>query len=373
MEERYFLTYVQGKLLRDITVRAENGRIVSIKQEGGASKPGMLLPGLIDVHIHGARGCDTMRGERDVRGMANALVQDGVTSFYPTTMNASPAVTNAALRGVMAVMQVQEEMGACVLGAHMEGPFLNAEHKGAQDEKANLLPTLKRFDALIRDAEACVKLITLAPELEGAMELIRVLNTRRIRVSAGHTGASAEVLTQAAQAGVTQVTHLFNGMNALNHRAPGVPGEALINDALRVQVIADGIHLHPKTLELIHRTKKPDGVILITDAMEAQGMADGEYALGGATVTVKDGAARLAQGNLAGSTLRLCDAVGNMVRMAGASAEEAIAMATENPALAMGLTDRGILREGAWADLTVMDDRFRVSKTIRAGKCVYTA
>lgn len=349
-------------------VAVANGRIAGIGRhlEGDVlSVEGYLVPGLIDEHIHGIHGCDTMSGAQDVAQMARCVVQHGVTTFLPTTMNAPVEETHAAVQGVKDAM-LAAGPGADIAGVHMEGPFLSEKYKGAQDARANQLPSMENFQRLTDGTQEIVRLMTLAPELPGAEAFIRAAAAQGIRISAGHSDASYETMESALDWGLSQITHLFNGMNPLHHRAPGVPCAALTLEGLNVQMISDGIHLHPAAVKLAVRSGAK--ILLITDAMEAADMPDGEYSLGGQQVFVRNGEARLAQGNLAGSTLTLERAVRNVMRFAGITLSQAVQMATANVADALGLCDRGRIRTGLRADLCLLDRNLEVAKTMVAGK-----
>lgn len=349
-------------------VAVANGRIAGIGRhlEGDVlSVEGYLVPGLIDEHIHGIHGCDTMSGAQDVAQMARCVVQHGVTTFLPTTMNAPVEETHAAVQGVKDAM-LAAGPGADIAGVHMEGPFLSEKYKGAQDARANQLPSMENFQRLTDGTQEIVRLMTLAPELPGAEAFIRAAAAQGIRISAGHSDASYETMESALDWGLSQITHLFNGMNPLHHRAPGVPCAALTLEGLNIQMISDGIHLHPAAVKLAVRSGAR--ILLITDAMESADMPDGEYSLGGQQVFVRNGEARLAQGNLAGSTLTLERAVRNVMRFAGITLSQAVQMATANVADALGLCDRGRIRTGLRADLCLLDRNLEVAKTMVAGK-----
>ena len=297
--------------------------------------------------------------------MARCVVQHGVTTFLPTTMNAPVEETHAAVQGVKDAM-LAAGPGADIAGVHMEGPFLSEKYKGAQDTRANQLPSMENFQRLTDGTQEIVRLMTLAPELPGAEAFIRAAAAQGIRISAGHSDASYETVESALDWGLSQITHLFNGMNPLHHRAPGVPCAALTLEGLNVQMISDGIHLHPAAVKLAVRSGAK--ILLITDAMEAADMPDGEYSLGGQQVFVQNGEARLAQGNLAGSTLTLERAVRNVMHFAGITLSQAVHMATANVADALGLCDRGRIRTGLRADLCLLDRNLEVAKTMVAGK-----
>ncbi|MGI5884546.1 MAG: N-acetylglucosamine-6-phosphate deacetylase [Candidatus Spyradocola sp.] len=352
-------------------VQIRGGRITAIGENlpGDVRQvSGDLVPGLIDEHIHGIAGHDTMRGAQDVFAMSEALARHGVTTFLPTTMNAGVEETRAALLGVREVMRAGAP-GAAIAGAHMEGPFLGAAYPGAQKAGENLPPTAENFARLTEGASEIVRLLTLAPENPGALALIAHLSSRGIVVSAGHTDATYEQIEQAAEYGLAQMTHLYNCMSPLHHRAPGAVGAALTLDSLSAQVIADGIHLHPAAVKLAVRACHR--VLLITDAMEAADMPDGDYDLGGQRVFVREGAARLAAGNLAGSTLTLERGVRNAMCFAGISLERAVGMASWCVADSLGLTDRGRIRPGLRADLCLLDEAGRVRMTMVEGRIVY--
>jgi len=371
VELRYRYTLVDDRLREGICVRMEEGRVVSVTEDNGPSEEGILAPGLIDLHIHGLHGADTMQGADAVRKMAAVLPRYGVTSFLPTTMNAAPEDIRTALCGIRQVMD-HPQGGAQVLGAHLEGPFLAETHLGAQGAEFCLLPAGENYDRIADGLENVLRLVTLSPEIQGASELIRRLCARGIVVSAGHTGAGYEEMQEAVESGVTQVTHLFNGMNGLHHRNPGTPGAALSMDELSCQLIADGVHVHPALLKICLRAKGAGRICLITDSMAACGLGDGEYRLGPTRVSVRDGIARTQSGNLAGSTLTLDRAVRNMIGLAGASPTEALRMASGSPADALHLaSDRGRIAPGLRADLAVFDADYRVRRTYTGGRLCF--
>ncbi|MBR4711334.1 MAG: N-acetylglucosamine-6-phosphate deacetylase [Clostridia bacterium] len=310
-----------------------------------------LLPGLVDAHIHGVMGHDAMRGEADVRAMSRSLRALGVAAFCPTTMSAPDAETAAALAGIRAVMLRPEPDGARVIGAHLEAPYLSAAHPGAQDARWLRDPDWAHFLALCGGDTAAVRTVTMAPERAGSEAFIRGAAARGIRVSVGHSDADAETLHRAGDWGATRVTHTFNAQTPLHHRAPGIPGAALTDDRFYCEMIADGIHLHPDTVRLIARCKG-DRAVAVTDAMEAAGLPDGRYTLGGQAVTVSGGAARLADGTLAGSVLTLPEALENLIRRFGIDPARACAMVTRNPADSLGEPLLGRLVPGSPVPLT---------------------
>ncbi len=368
---------IGGEFVKGLSLRLREGRIAEIGSEL-VQAPGepvidatelLVIPGFIDIHIHGYGGQDTMNGRAAIAHMAQGLVRHGVTGFLPTTMAASYEDTRAALSAARELTH-EGPMGARVLGCHLEGPFLNAAKKGAQPGQFIFPASMENYLKIAKGLEDAVKLVTIAPDIEGALELIQALRGQTA-LSAGHTDASVDQMRQAVESGVSQVTHLFNGMNALSHRAPGVPGAALTMDEIRVQIIADLLHLHPTTLKLAWRAKGADGCLLITDAMEATGMPDGQYKLGANDVTVKNREARLSDGTIAGSTLTMERAVRNMAQVVGVPLEQAIHMATAAPADAIGETERGRIAVGNHADLALLDANGEVAMTIVGGETAY--
>ena len=304
-----------------------------------------------------------MRGEEDVRRMSRGLLSTGTAAFMPTTMSAGIQETNAALRGIQAVCDAQEAGGAAVLGAHMEAPFLNVSYKGAQRGECLLTPSPEAYEEMTAGTR-CVRMMTLAPELPGAIGLIRMLKENGVVTCAAHSGATAEEVHVAADAGLTQITHLFNAQTPLHHRKPGVPGAGMADERLLVQMIADGIHLHPDVLRIAALCKGSRGVALISDSMEAAGLPEGEYDLGGQRVIVKDGAARLESGVLAGSTLVMHRALSNMIRLAHVKPEEAIPMATSTPADSVGATAYGRIKTGAAGIFALMDPEWNFAGAV---------
>ena len=347
------------------SVAVDSGRVVSVGQEqcGELDLNGdYLLPGFVDVHIHAFMGHDTMGGEEHLRHMSRELRKAGVAAFLPTTMSASAEDTLTALAGIDAVMKRPEPDGAVVLGAHMEAPFLAKEKCGAQMDDYFLAPTWENFCRVTGPYRSRVKMITLAPEPDGAPALIRCLAGSGITVSIGHTAATAEQAHAGFAAGATQATHLFNAMMPLHHRFPGAAGAALAEEKAAVQLICDGIHLHPDILAICARLKG-DRAIMITDAMEAAGLPDGAYRLGGQDVFVKEGAARLASGVLAGSTLTMATGLRNLVSF-GISPFQAVRMGTANPATSIGESRYGFLRPGCAAVLNRFSPDWRLKEVL---------
>lgn len=364
--------FVEGEFRSDVFVRVIRGIITQIGQMTAGKGESVLdlngdavIPAFVDVHIHAYGGHDVMQGEQSVRFMSRELYKLGVGAFMPTTMCQSVDATRKALTGIQAVMDSPEPDGARVLGAHMEAPFLSEEYRGAQDPCYILAPSLSAYQELTSGL-SCVKMMTLAVEKEGALELIGALKERGVVTCCAHSAATAEQVHRAADAGLTQITHLFNAQTPLHHRKPGVPGAGLADNRLYVQVIADGIHLHPDALRIAGLCKGSAKTLLITDSMMAAGMPDGEYSLGGQAVTVVQGAARLHDGTLAGSTLTMPMALQNMMAYGGFAPETAIPMATQAPADSVGAKEYGRIAVGCQAPLLRMDAQWNVKKVLNA-------
>ncbi len=334
-----------------------------------------VVPGFIDTHIHGAGGADTMDATPEALAVvADTLVREGTTSFLATTMTASRADTRAALAAVGAYCASERTAGARCLGVHMEGPCLSPKYAGAQPAAYMEAPCTAYFEEMLAVPNAAVRLVTIAPELDGAEEVIRHLSDRGVRVNIGHSDAGVEEIQTAILAGATGVTHTYNAQRPLHHRELGVTGSALLMDPLRCELIADGVHVSVPAMYLLFKCKGRDNVTLVTDAMRMKGMGDGVGELGRQTVRVSGGEARLADGTLAGSVATMNQCVKTLVRELGLSLEQAVACATTNPARALGLEDTyGTIAVGAVADYAVLDASLRVLMTIRDGEVVYRA
>ena len=351
--------WVQEQWCANMSIRVEDGCVAALGA-GLAAREGesvislegdYLLPGFVDVHIHACQGHDAMQGEAALRAMSRALYQAGVAAFLPTTMSAPPADTRRAMEAIRAVMTHPEARGAQVLGAHMEAPFLQSTRAGAQQAAWLQNPDWTAFCDMAGDMHT-VRIVTIAPELPGAEAFIRRVAEAGVTVSLGHTAATAEQTHLAADWGATHVTHTFNAQSPLNHRAPGVPGAALVDDRLYAEVIADGVHLHADVVKLLCRAKGSRRAVAITDAMEAAGMPDGSYTLGGQAVTVRAGEARLADGTLAGSVLTMPQALHHLIHHFGIAPADAVRMCTETPAASIGEQVLGRMAVGSPVPLT---------------------
>jgi len=328
-----------------------------------------ILPGLIDIHVHGANGYDTMDTHNDaLTKMSQYFASKGVTSYLPTTVTASSKDITAAVDQVVNYQQISD--GARILGVHLEGPFLEAKHKGAQPEQ-HLRPADPKEYMPWLDT-GFIKLFTVAPDVDGVYDLITKGRKLNVFFAVGHSSASYEQMVEAIDRGLTQVTHTFNGMPSLHHREPGILGAVLTDDRVYTQVIADGIHLHPAIVKLIFKVKGVEKTVLITDAIRATGMQDGKYGLGDQLVEVKNGIARTDSGSLAGSTLTMNRALKNACSFTGYSLEEILPSATSIAAKSINMSDQiGSIKPGFKADLVIMDDDFEPQLTMVSGNIVY--
>jgi N-acetylglucosamine-6-phosphate deacetylase len=298
--------------------------------------------------------------------LSETLPATGVTAFLPTAVSWPTGHYPLFFEA----LEDAEAPGARILGAHVEGPFLSPARKGAHNPN-HLIPV---DPGLIREfaSSGVVSMLTLAPELAGAKEAIRLLSDAGIVVSAGHTDATYEQIHRAAGIGLSMATHLYNAMSPMRHREPGTVGAVLVEDGIRTSIIADGVHVHEGALRLAYRAKGPESLVLVTDAAAAAGMPDGEYELSGRTVRLDNGSVRLPDGTLAGSALTMDQAVRNAVRFLGIPLEDAVRMVSETPAKVLGLSAGGRVVKGADADLTILSQDGVVEETIVAGESAYS-
>ena len=360
--------------LRRAAVTVREGKIAEVANEPRSGDipsnhcmvSGLICPGFIDLQINGAFGIDVGPDQDELAELAAELPRTGTTAFLPTAISWPGDRYEAFLRVLRKVSSVD---GARILGAHVEGPFLSLERKGAHDPD-NLRPVDLGLLKDILDAGP-VSVMTLAPELPGTDAAAGLLQEAGAVASIGHTNATYEEILHAIDAGFSKATHLYNTMSPFEHRAPGAVGAVLTDDRIRASIIADGVHVHEGALHLAYREKGIEGLALVTDAMEAAGMEDGEYELSGRTVRLEGGFVRLPDGTLAGSSLTMDGAVRNAVKFLGIPLKEAVRMASETPAEILGMPEKGRIAPGADADLVVLDRKGFVQETIVGGKTVY--
>ena len=369
--------YIKNVGIVKTNIGIENGRIAYIGNEENIEPifetDGIVVPGFIDEHIHGAGGADAMDGTVEaLQTISEFLAREGTTGFLATTMTQSPENITNALKAVKKVREKGEYKGAEVLGVHLEGPFISPKHVGAQPLEYVATPDAELFDKYNEASGNSIKIVTLAPEVEGGLGLVKHLSNIGVVASVGHTGGKYADVVNAVAAGATNVTHTYNAQTGLHHREAGVVGAAMLLDELNCEMICDTIHVSVPAIKLVIKNKPHDKYTLITDAMRAKGMPDGKSELGGQNVFVNNGEARLADGTLAGSVLKMNVAVKNLVEKAGVPFTDAIDFATYNPAKNIGvLNERGTIEVGKRADLTVLNSDFEVLYTLVNGKIVY--
>jgi N-acetylglucosamine-6-phosphate deacetylase len=364
-------------------LRGDGGRITGLgpgepPAAAGAGSPervdaggSTLLPGFIDLHVHGGDGAEAMDASVDgLRRMARFHATHGVTALVPTTWTASEAATRAALEAIADVAGPVDG-GATILGAHLEGPWINPARCGAQDPSLIRPPDVDEARRLL-DVGG-VLMVALAPELPGAVRVIAECRERGVAVSAGHTEAGFAAMTEAVRLGVRHVTHTFNAMGGFSHREPGTVGAALALPELRCELIADGVHVHAGAMAVLARAKGPDGVVLVSDATRAAGLPEGPVDLGGRVGHHGGGAVRLPDGRLAGSALTLDVALDRFAAATGSSWEALWRAAAGNAAAALGLSTKGRLAVGADADLVLLDASGGVRLTVVEGRVVFRA
>lgn len=334
---------------------------------------GYVIPGLIDIHIHGYLGEDASDGSLEgLRRMAEGVARNGVTAFLPTTMTVSYDDLRKAFAQICCAMTLSERddwMGAAIVGANAEGPFINESQRGAQPREY----VRKGDAAFLKEYKDVIRVFTIAPETDGNLECIReIARDTDMLISMGHTAATFEQACEAVEAGVRHVTHLFNRQSALSHRAPGVVGEALSDARVSCELIADTFHVHKGLFRLVAKAKG-DKLTLVTDCTRAGGMPDGEYTLGGQPIFVHGIECRLKDGTIAGSVLRLNEAVRNMLDNTDLAVNEAVNMASLNPAMRIGIADKkGSIEPGKDADFAIVDERFNVQRTILSGRTIWS-
>jgi N-acetylglucosamine-6-phosphate deacetylase len=370
------LLLIEGGVIAEVTSRArreipKNCRTVEFGD-------GILAPGFVDIHIHGAAGHDVMEASAGaLPPVERLLASHGVSSYFPTTVTAPVDATLSALarladaieaakKGLEANDALGTDLRARPLGIHLEGPFISHVRRGVHPLENLLAPSLAAFERFWQASRGHIRVLTIAPELPGAIEVIAEAAKRGVCVSLGHSDADLAAAGAGVAAGARHATHTFNAMRPLDHREPGILGEVLTDSQLSADIIADGIHLDPAIVQLFLKAKGPETAVLITDSTAATGMPDGRYHLGSLEVEVKDGRC-LAGGRLAGSVLTMDRAVRNVMQFAQWDLQRAVRLATVNPARAAGLENGGVLKAGAPADLVVLSPGGDVRKTIVRG------
>lgn len=374
--------YTPLQKIEDAVLSVENGAIVGVTSRTHAEAASnkaitdfgdcAIVPGFFDIHIHGGVNCDVMRGTPDeMKKLEIFLARHGVTSYFPSTVTASQDATLSALeRLANAIESADKNEGgrAKPLGIHLEGPFLSHARRGVHPTVDLVEPSIGAFDRLWQAARGHVRMLTIAPELNGAGEVIAEATKRGVCVSIGHSDADLEQARSGVKAGARHATHTFNAMRPLDHRSPGILGEVLTDHRLSADVICDGIHVHPTVVDLLFRAKGIENFVLITDAISATGMPDGRYQLGTVEVELKDGRCTR-DGNLAGSALTMDRAVRNVMKFAGLSLQQAARAASMNPAKVVGIK-KGTIEPGADADFVVLTPAGEVRATVTKGVLV---
>ncbi len=372
------------RVILDGVVLVEGSRILEVGSRAAVRFSGdefevmnhprqLLAPGFIDVHIHGALGRDVMEGTGEaLEVISGFLAAHGTTSFLATTMTASPIAT---LRAVEALgRQVDRPLpGARMLGLHLEGPFINPEKRGAHPSEHIRLPSTLIFEQLLARSGRQVKLMTLAPEVDGGLELIEFARSRGVVVSLGHSNATLEETMAAIDLGAANATHLFNAMRSFSHRDPGILGAVLTAQQVWAELIADGVHVSPAAVELCLRCKGAGKILLISDAVSATGMPEGQYRLADGEISLSEGVCRTPEGTLAGSILTQDQALRNLVRWSRLPVQTVLGMLTRNPAQSLGIADsKGSLAAGKDADMVLLDENLGVHTTIVQGEVSHT-
>ncbi len=369
--------------IRQAAVVVEEGRVVAVGPREAIVAPASarvidakgytLVPGFVDVHIHGAGGHDVMEASATaLRAVCQTIARYGTTSFLPTTVTASTAETCAALEGLAREIKERKnanskEASAEPLGFHLEGPFISCARRGVHLPAHLAAPSVSTFEKLLGAAGGAVRLLTLAPELPGALELVAAARKRGVQVGMGHTDATFEQTRAAIVAGARHAVHVFNAMRPFSHRETGVIGAVLTSDEVTAELIADGVHVDDPAIRVLLACKGIEKTVLVSDGTAATGMPDGTYKLGPFEVTVAQGVCRNTEGKLAGSTLTLDRALRHMVAL-GVSVRDAVRMVTFNPAQFLGIQkQKGAIAPGADADLVLLDENLNVTQVFTRG------
>jgi N-acetylglucosamine-6-phosphate deacetylase len=376
--------YTPLEEIQDPLLVVEDGRIVEVSSRRGKEiganttlvdfRDAVLAPGFFDIHIHGGAGVDLMRAApEEFPRLGQFLASHGVTGYFPTTVAAPLDATCAALdRVAEGIEAAQKQPAGSVqaqpLGIHLEGPFLSHKRRGVHPPEYLVEPTVPIFDRLWQAARGLVRMMTIAPEIPGAIEVIAEAAKRNVCVSIGHSDAQFPAAQNAVSAGARHATHTFNAMRPLDHRDPGIIAEVLTDDRLTADIIVDGIHVSPPMVQIFMKAKGTERAVLITDAISATGMPDGHYQLGPIEVDVKDGKCT-SNGSLAGSVLTMDRAVRNVTQFAHWSLKDAVRAASLNPARAVGFAgQQGSLASGSEANFVVLNSSGEVLKTVVRGQ-----
>lgn len=358
-------------IIRDIIDRKSPVKAETLEVENSIDLDGKyVVPGFIDVHIHGSNGADAMDGTAEaLKTISSYIATKGTTKFLATTLTSSKEELINVLK-IAADLQNKELDGATIFGVHMEGPYFDIEYKGAQNEKYMKPATEKEIKDYLDVKPGLVKMMSLSPHTEQSIETVKFLKENGVIVSVGHSAAKFNDVMKAVDAGLSHSTHTFNGMRGINHREPGVAGAVLISDKINAEVIFDKVHIHPEIVRLMIKAKGTDKVVCITDAMAATGLPNGDYKLGELDVYVKDGEARLkSNDSLAGSVLTLDKAFRHVIEL-GYPIYEAVKLTSTNAAVEFGL-NAGAIEVGKEADFTILDDSYNVDMTIINGNIKY--
>lgn len=340
---------------------------------GGEAGRRIVMPGFIDTHFHGSGGDDVMAGGVDgLARIQQSVVRFGTTGFLATTIAARHDELMRSIAETLAARK-RDRVGASILGIHLEGPYMNVSFKGAQPEWGIRDPNLDECRELLLAADGAVKIMTLAPELPGGMELIRLLAAAGVEPSLGHSMADYETALAAIAAGATRATHLYNAMSGVHHRKPGLAAACLCEPGIQAEIICDGVHVNPHMIGLAWKAKGRKGLTLVTDATAAQGHGDGTYTLGDFEIEVRGPLCTLSDGvTIAGSVLTMNQAIGNAIAFTGMSLTDAAEMASASPARVCGVADRkGSIEVGKDADFAILNADFSVFQTIIEGDIVY--
>ncbi len=338
----------------------------------------IVVPGFIDMHIHGAAGYDLMEASPEaVSAVATYLARHGVTAFLATTVTASLDRTLHAAKGLGEIIKASQSShgasdkiaGAQPVGIHFEGPFLNIKKRGAHPASQIQKPSTETLERLLDAAGSTVRVLTLAPELDGALSVLEFARSRGLRVGIGHSNATFEEAERAIAAGATHAVHVYNAMRPFAHRDSGIIGAVLTDDRISAELICDGVHVEPTAIRLLVKSKGVERVILVSDSLSGAGMPDGNYRLGNFSVHVAGGVCRTVEGNLAGSTITLDAALRNLMSFTGLGYQQVLPCATLNPARILGLEEqKGVIVPGADADLAILDRNYFVTQTYVRGR-----